>query len=443
MLRLLLPLIIFLFAQNASAGVILQVGDQVAPVDNISSCKSFAGPRENARCICCLLTSNKDGYFTDKGLMHLCTTQADCSDSVMTDLMSQTRSSDVSALVTNLKQRHLQNPNIPVSPASLSGGVFSPQGLKDFLVATATANKFKSPEINDYFRGEKCLDVKQLGEGGKQTLQIFLISALKLCGLGFHREQPRTWILKETKQFIEVRNLQTLMASPLVAFDIKKPNRNKIFPAVAFPVESFTYVDDTRNQHYMLLMDAAPGDPFAKIIKSKDLGKLAEASRLIGQRLGALHKTFMRPNKNKIFGPTIVHGDLHSNNIFVDLPSQTVTLIDVETFVKSFDTLSTPAVDLFMLYGFATSHLQTAQRVAHGLSAKEWHENFFKPFLQGYISNWPERYQILVLKELKSMFNSLTTLQKIYKNRFLAISYPKFIYGIKRYANPIFNELMQ
>ena len=96
-----------------------------------------------------------------------------------------------------------------------------------------------------------------------------------------------------------------------------------------------------------------------------------------------------------------------------------------------------------MLYGFATSHLQTSQRVAHGLSTKEWHENFFKPFLQGYVSNWPERYQIPVLKELKSMLNSLTTLQKIYKNRFLAISYPKFIWDVKRYANPIFEELMQ
>ncbi len=432
-----------MFLHQANASPILQIGDLSSPVKSIQSCSVFAGERTNARCICCLLTSNQDGYFIDRDLTHLCATQGDCSDAVITNLMEQTRTNDPLALIQKLKEKHLQNQNISVSPSSLIGGVFSSNGLKDFLTSTAQKNGFKNPDTNAYLQDTKCVDVKSLGDGGKQTLQIFLVSGLKNCGMGFHREQPRLWILKETKQFLEVRNLQTLMASPVIAFDIKKTNRNLRFPAVAFPTESFTYVDGARNPHYMLLMDAAPGIPFAKIIQSKDLEKLSQASYLIGEKLVALHKEFMKPDGKKLLGSTIVHGDLHSNNIFVDQPSKTVTLIDVETFVKSFNTPSTPAVDLFMLYGFATSHLQTSQRVAHDLTTKEWHQYFLKPFLQGYVSNWPERYQITVLKELKDMFNSPFTIRKIFKNRFLAISYPKFLYDVKRYANPIFAELMR
>ncbi len=433
----------FMFLHPANASSILQIGDLSSPVKSIQSCSAFAGQRANARCICCLLTNNQDGYFTDKGLTHLCTTQNDCSDAVMANLMEQTRTNDPLTLIQRLKEKHLQNQNLAVSPASLIGGAFSPNGLKDFLTSTAQKNGFKNTDTNAYLQDAKCTDVKSLGDGGKQTLQIFLVSGLKSCGMGFHHEQPRSWILKETKQFLEVKNLQTLMASPVIAFNIKKPNRNLRFPAVAFPTESFTYVDSAHNPHYMLLMDAAPGTPFAKIIQSKDLEKLSQASYLIGEKLGAFHKEFMKPDGKKLLGSTLVHGDLHSNNIFVDQLSKTVTLIDVETFVKSFNTPSTPAVDLFMLYGFATSHLQTSQRVAHDLTSKEWHQSFFKPFLQGYVSNWPERYQITVLKELKDMFNSPLTIRKIFKNRFLAISYPKFLYDVKRYANPIFSELMR
>ncbi|MBX3456732.1 MAG: phosphotransferase [Candidatus Paracaedibacteraceae bacterium] len=443
MLQSLFFLLFLFFTQYTNASPILQIGDLSTPVDKLRSCKSFAGSRATARCVCCLLTSNPDGYFTDKGVTHLCTTQNDCSETIIENLISQTKAKDLDALVIKLKERHIQNQNIPVSPKALSDGVFNSQGLKDFLVSTSMNNKFRAPDINTYFREAKCLEIKQLGDGGKQTLQIFLISAMKRCGLGFRHEPPRFWVLKETKKFGEVKNLQTLMASPVAAFDIKKTNRNPQFPAIAFPVETFTYVDINRTPHHMLLMDAAPGLPFAKIIQSKDLEKLNQASQLIGERLGALHKTFMQPSKNKILGPTVVHGDLHSNNIFVDQTSGIVTLIDVETFVKSFDTLSTPAVDLFMLYGFATSHIQTTQRIAHGLSQEEWHNNFFKPFLQGYVSNWPTSSRKEILKELKSMFNSILTLNKIFKNRFIAISYPNFIYGVKRYANPVFDQLIQ
>lgn len=442
MLKLFLIIYNLLSVGSSTDSEILQVGDQVSPINKIQSCKTFGQGREFSTCVCCLMTEKKDSSLSEPGVFNKCKDSGQCPTSAIKALKKRYHTGNAKYLLERLGQNYVSGKNIPISPNQLNQNMFTEDGLKDFLTVTAKNNGFKNKDINFSFKDGKCLGVKSLGDGGKQTLQIFLISATPNCSHSFRNMKSFSWILKETKQFVELTNLGLLQASPLAAFDIKKANRNLKFPAIAFPVESFVYRVG-KSPHYMLLMDAAPGLPLAKIIQSKNLSALEQASLLTGQKIGALHKEFMHRDANKIIGPTLVHGDLHTNNIFVDSKTGIVTLIDVETFVKSFDRPATIAVDLFMLYGFAMSHLQSSQRVAHELSKSEWHTYFLKPFLQGYISNWPQDQQRQVAKELKDMFNSPFTLRGIFKNRFLAISYPEFLYNVKKYANPIFNELMK
>jgi tRNA A-37 threonylcarbamoyl transferase component Bud32 len=320
---------------------------------------------------------------------------------------------------------------------------FSLEGLKTFLSTQATKKAFHTSELNEKFKTPEYLTLEKLG-GGKQTVQIFRITEKQKRGDLPEGYSPSSWILKETKRFKELKNLQILLKSPLVGFDSGKASRDKAFPAIAFPREFFTYKLNAKD-HFMVIMDAAPGLPLSAVQDDKNLDQYAS---LVGEKLGALHKEFMHPSKTRILGPTLVHGDLHMDNIFVDLhdnntDSGTVTLIDVETFMRSIKTPATPAVDIILLYGFSTAHLTPSQRKVKGssISLKTWHDNFLKPFLAGYIKNWPKDQQVEVLKELKDFFLDPRTFLSIFKNRFLALDYGRYSYNVNKYVKPIFKAL--
>jgi hypothetical protein len=161
---------------------------------------------------------------------------------------------------------------------------------------------------------------------------------------------------------------------------------------------------------YFSLLQTAPGKSLNKHIR--DFGTIAQKADFddkefavalskikhifyrIGYAMSELHQRYADPT-DKREGPlkrTLVHGDLHSENVFYDELTDKVTLIDNETFALSIKRPSLGVDDILECYLLHTmktiAHAATSQltnNLEFGIDDSLWHE-LWRALFDGYLS---------------------------------------------------------
>jgi tRNA A-37 threonylcarbamoyl transferase component Bud32 len=202
---------------------------------------------------------------------------------------------------------------------------------------------------------------------------------------------------------------------------------------------------------YLSFITVAPGQSLINLSKAlgadikkgdtaaehRDSDQLYKAFYAVGGGLGELHKRFMDKGEGrKLLGKTIIHGDLHLNNIFVDpVQDNLVTLIDNETFAKSLKEKRPIAVDILVFYAFTVAHFKDIYLFPNEIGLTKWNNVMLKPFLLGYISNWPPSNREQLLNELKEILTNPMMVLKLAPDRpivFNLLKYQGKIKDIKR-----------
>jgi len=318
-----------------------------------------------------------------------------------------------------------------------SSGAFTEASLPKFLAQAYNEKKLK----NDAFSKEACLKAKNLGtQGGYNTLQLFLITST--C----HPKEASMYIIKEARSGLdEATKLRTVEEFPKMK-ELIAPKIMPGLPTIALPFAYFSY-PDTKSIHYLATMPAAKGKDLSTLItefknnqSSQNKEILNRAFAILGKETANFHKRFMKTEKGKILGKTVVHGDFHTFNLFFDPIGGHFTFIDNETIANSLNNLASPAVDLvklfFMPFSINTSYQQFRDLI-NGIELKTWLEIALKNFITGYKDAYKQTEQQQVLQELKKMFNDRFTIQWVDfdDNQLSDLR--------KNYINPIFDELMK
>ncbi|HXW60417.1 MAG TPA: hypothetical protein VEK06_02660, partial [Myxococcota bacterium] len=243
----------------------------------------------------------------------------------------------------------------------------------------------------------------------------------------------------------EIANLHKVYASKLgdekyATVDIMLGNtkaRSNTIANISFDDLHFKFTTGGKTRYFSLLQ-TAPGRSFHKILK--EFGELAKAKDLddeelliaykktkhifyrVGFAMSELHQKY-NPNNERNpldLSNTLIHGDLHSENIFYDEDSDKVTLIDNETFAFS---LSNPCsgvndiVDLYMVHTIRLiAHNLTNQFTSNeefGINDTLWHE-LWRHLFYGYFDAFgdisKEDFDVLYAEVRKDFFKSFSHL---------------------------------
>lgn len=364
---------------------------------------------ENDSCVCCLLKHTPLGKVTEaKEIKILNSCLKYCNGPVLDSLSKR----------LEFKKQQTGSPYLGLVPLILktfSGLQYIDMSSEDLDREGNLSEKSsvillqKAESLNDSMKellAGKVFSSQKLGEGGAQTLQLFLIK---------EADTPK-YILKGMKKGEEeVKNLEIIRNSKInqLALDPNKIQRAK--PALALDVNNFSYTDKKGAEHTASLIHLAGGKDLAKIIfdwtnhpedkEKKNLVNLANYR--LGNNLGLIHKDFMIP-LGKVFGKTYVHGDLHPYNIFYDFKNDRIIFIDCESFSISIANPRDPSVDIMKFFGrlIASSLDKKHAYVTKLVSKDDFYENTVKQFVLGYINAYhPEKQQ----EVFEKLFQIMTT----------------------------------
>ncbi len=436
------------------------IGKTTRIIKSSTSCdlKNWESSQSNA-CACCLTKENGRFPKSPDKIVGTCLKKKYCTVKILNQLAPKQESAE--DIVNVILWGIVDTPTITVTPDYLDQkGNLKADKLTDFLVGLKKDLRDLNATLQSDFSKTGCMEAKDLGAGGANTAQLFMIKVDKKCTT---QSTPPTikplpaYILKETvKKADEIKNLRKLHQSVLKQdYDLMSPNRLKKRLAIAFDELNFKYIVKGKS-HFLSLITIAPGQSLINLAKTlgddikkgdtaaehRDSDQLYNAFYAVGVGLGELHKRFMEKGKGtKLLGKTIIHGDLHLNNIFVD-PAQDnlVTLIDNETLAKSLKEKRPVAIDILVFYAFTVAHFKDIYLFPKEISLTKWNNVMLKPFLLGYISNWPPANREQLLKELKEMLINPLTVLKLAPDRPIVFNMLKYKSRIKD-INRIFTEL--
>lgn len=443
----------------ANAHNVATIGDITQIMKSSTSCdaKKWGSNQLNA-CACCLVRGKTVSSDSSDQIVSRCMHGAYCTVNLLAQLAPDQKTAD--EIVTTVFWNTVDTPDITVDPKMIDeNGKLKPEGIVNFLgTIQKDLRDLKEPLFKDFSKPQ-CLEGKDIGSGGVNTAQLFLIKVNEECIAGKSSTgmfMPK-YIIKETKKKSEeIKNLRQLHQSELKEnYDLLFPQRSKDKLAISFDALNIKY-NVKNSSHYLTFLSIAPGKSLMSLSKElamsirkgeasdiqKNFTHLFNAFYSLGKGLGELHRHFMNEGiGKKILGNSIIHGDLHLENIYADPQKEyLITLIDNESFAKSLKEKRPVSIDLFVLYAFTVAQFKSQYLYPKEISLIMWDNVMLKPFLKGYISNWPLNDHPALIRELKEVFTNPSTALKLLPQRLVFINlltYRSKIKDIKR----VFDEL--
>lgn len=298
------------------------------------------------------------------------------------------------------------------------------------------------------------------GEGGAQTLQLFLIFKKEAGSPTKARGEPPkspVFVLKGLKKAQEeISNIKIIRNSPLKRYIYNRGSSNqpRNIPALALDVSNFSYTDQKNKKHDIALIDCASGRDLRKFILSWTKASSGErvgthrkkivaekALYRMGQNLALIHREFNQEKNTingkemiKVMGKTFTHGDLHPHNVFYDENQDRMIFIDNESFAISVQKPRDPSIDIMKLYGrLVASNLSSKHQYQQkGISDDEFCNFIVKPLVCGYIDGYksqdPTRRDPQERKKVIARLNAIITGQGAFKT---------YVENRKTIVNPI------
>ncbi|MBM3469138.1 MAG: hypothetical protein FJX71_06910 [Alphaproteobacteria bacterium] len=418
-----------LITNSANADSVATIGDTTKAIDRFTSCdsKKWGNDQANA-CACCITKQTIITKDKPDKIVSTCQKDKSCTISLFNQLAPDSKTAeDITSYIT---WNTLDTPTIKVNPEFLTGsGKIKPDRFVDFLVSLKKDMRDIDSNLGRDFSNPKCLEAKDIGGGGANTAQLFLVKVNKKCSRypsAYPDAMVPAYIVKETsRKTSEIANLRLIRQSAeLMKHSLTSATRPKGSFAIAFDLLNFKYITKdrflpTKSSHYLSVLTIAPGKSIMQLakdlaaaIKSGDpkaeyraSEQLSKASYSVGRAFGELHKQFMDPSTSKkILQNTVVHGDAHPNNIYVD-PAQAYlpVFIDFETFAKSLAKKRPASVDLFVFYSFPVAHPKAEYQYPKEISLVKWDNVVLKQVLLGYLSIWPPPQRPQLLNELEDI----------------------------------------
>ena len=459
MLKFVFFILGFILFHNAHAAVVATIGDKSIVIDKSTSCtsKSWALNQTYA-CGCCITKEKMTTLKPADDVLRTCIKGNQCTLPTLNQWVpGETNPEEI---IANILWNTIDSPNVPVDPKLLNkSGQFQPGQFINFLASLKRdLRDLREPMLSD-FSMPQCLKVDSLKANGVNVLQLFIISVNEKC---FQGRADKTafipkYVVKDTKKkTTEIRNLRQLHNSDLKKlYDIQIRNRSKDKLAISFDLLNIKYKFQNTN-HYLSILSAAQGMSLMDVSKNlalsikkgdttaihRDSDILYNSFLSLGKGIGELHRYFMdKPTDKRLLGNSMVHGDLHLENVFVDpLNNFLITLIDNESFSKSLVKKRPVGVDLFVLYAFTVSQFKGKYSYPKEISATLWNNLMLKPFLLGYISLWPQSQRAQLLNELRNIYTNPATQLTLLPQRSLfinPISYLSKLKDVKR----VFDEI--
>lgn len=446
---------IFTFA-SANAGIVATIGDQSVVINKSTSCSSKTWKANKVfACECCLVKQKTISKDTSQNIIDQCLKGKYCTKDSLDLISPDTKNTD--EVINLVVWNDLDTPEVKVDPAFLDKiGKIKPERLVEFLgTLRVDLRDLREPLYTDVSM-PKCLSAKSLGAGGVNTAQLFLVSVDDRCISGNNKAQPLKpkYIIKETaRKTKEIVGLENIRHSKLMElYDLSNPKRDKNKLAIAFDILNIKYRFKGKS-HYLTFLPIAPGKSLMNL--AKDLASAihsgnaaeehAKADLLyksfyaFGKVKGEEHQRFMdKSNGKTLLGKSYVHGDLHLENGFSD--GVQAVEIDPETYGLSLVEKRPVAVDLFILIAFPIAHLKNQYRFPKIIGLSKWNNLTLKPFVLGYVSNWPKDQQPQVLAELRKLYTNLFQTRKFFTERSFFINPTTYNAAVKD-INRVFDNI--
>lgn len=459
MIRLLsLALVSAAFAHNSFSETFIFINDKFKNLTSHTNCKKLARDNVKDSCSCCLvkkhLVENKDLI---QATSH-CAWHLSCSF----DQKALSEKAPAKRAIERAKRRLKAMSVIDIDPSDIDIKLMRSQMLTKEAVGSILHTLNEQGHLAlplDLFRGEgERLLITPLGSSAKGLFsgQLFSIKydafyvdkSIKTPGKIY---RP-LYILKETKKGItEIENLYRIWTSPLGSD--KFPTQKKIMglgDKESSGIARLAFDDlhfKVKNGHctrYFSLLQYAPGqsinsylDDFGKVSTDHlgsgqyfiQLSLMKKIFYRIGFAVSKLHQKYAEDNSG--LDKTFTHGDLHSENIFYDEASDTVTLIDNETFALSLAHKKSGVNDLVEFY-----MLHTMRTVAHSFSSQlitnrkfgiddgTWHE-LWRHLFFGYLT----AHEHLPQKDMIDLYFDLK------RNFFEGLSHAKIFSSVKNFLD--------
>lgn len=211
------------------------------------------------------------------------------------------------------------------------------------------------------------IDVKELERDGASTLGLFRVKVdgrpqfiIKECGTfyegdfyaGYKRNAQGVWTDPEAFEDVRLREIE---AGPFGTVESLSGPEDSHFRfahtqstcryetgQLVGTSESGLPEDKVRGkvEHQLTVIQHAIGEPSREIFSSASVSESTkvETAKLLGHGIGALHKKFIDGEQLETGGfRTLIHGDYHPANIFVDREKKIVTAIDLAGSIGNFE----------------------------------------------------------------------------------------------------------
>lgn len=455
MKRLFIVMLCLWSIDPAKADSLATIGKTTKIINSSTSCdaKNWESSQINS-CACCLTKENDRSPRSPDKTVGACLKGKSCTVKILNQLAPGQESAE--DIMNVILWSIIDTPTITVNPDYLDKkGNLKADKIVDFLFVLQKGLRDLNATMQSDFSKIKCMEAKNLGAGGANTAQLFMVKVDKQCSIRspFVDAKPvPAYIIKETaKKADEIKNLRKLHQSVLKQdYDLISPTRLKNRLAIAFDELNIKYFFKGKS-HFLSFLTIAPGQSLMNLSKAlgtdikkgdtvaehRDSDQLYNVFYAAGVGLGEFHKRFMdKPKGMKLLGNSYIHGDLHLNNVYADPKKDIlITLIDNETLAKSLKKKRPIAIDILVFYAFTVAHFKDIYLFPNEISLTKWNNVMLKPFLLGYISNWPPSNREQLLNELKEILTNPMMVLKLAADRpivFNLLKYQSKIKDIKR-----------
>jgi hypothetical protein len=183
------------------------------------------------------------------------------------------------------------------------------------------------------------------------------------------------------------KRLDALQKGPVGRFG-RNALSNRELPIIVLQEMFFIYKGNDNKAYTIEVMHLAHGQQLSNIIDSNDFALIQRSAEKVGKALGLFHIYFM--NYNNSNSPTewttMLHGDFHYDNVFLDNKTSRVYFIDNASMctgkpLKDFD--------LLLRLVYRTKNYST----------------FLLYVIKGYLSAYPTDKKIIIAKYLKTIIS--------------------------------------
>lgn len=354
-------------------------------------------------------------------LINTCGRTGFCTENVLNQTKTELRLQPNLDIVGVAEKAYLkitlsQRLNIPQSGMYWDGSII-PTRLPEFLSNNYRFHKLADP----FFEHATCMKSKGLRTNTGKSIQMTLLDST--CNTGGMENIGKYLVLEKEDEIHECFKLSAIANMPGMR-QFTGWSRVRGFPTVALPLHCGSYPGPkSHRMHYLSFMPRAPGKAVLSIVEaySKDLTNskkweaFNQAYIQIGRTLSNLQQMFSygthddSSSRKRYLGDTIVHGDLHMANVFYDVKSERVTIIDSSGFYKF---QAHPFCDVFKLVMHPFRRRNSGHReyeiVPEKIRAKRWFPVAFH-FIEAYVLAFAEEKRPQVSEELREMFNDKET----------------------------------